>query len=80
MMAGEEVKCLIEIITQFLYRTKSSHYSGTKNSTKWPLQFVMLLSTNFICLSWDYKHEKSTGQFADTKEFVLLQIPLQTIH
>lgn len=80
MMAGKEVKCLIEFSTEFLYRTKSYHYSGTKNSTKWPLQFEMLLSTNFVCLPWDYKHEKSTGPFADTKEFVLLQIPLQTIH
>lgn len=32
MMAGTEVKCLIEVSTEFLYRTESSHYSGTENS------------------------------------------------
>lgn len=61
MMVGEEVKYFIKISTEFLYKTKSSHYSGTKNSTKWLTQFLMLLSTNFVYLSlhaWKLYFEK----------------------
>lgn len=71
MMAGTEVKCLIEISTEFLYRTKSSHYSGTKNYQMTSTDYDTI-KYDLECLSRDYKHKKSAGPFADTKEFVLL--------
>lgn len=76
MMVDEEVKYFINRIS-----LQNKKFSLFRNEKLYQMTYTVFDAIKYkLGILKVYTPENSIGPFVDTKEFVLLRIPLQTIH